>query len=590
MFRPLPRKASYSVAPLYFGNGDLHRVERIAGVKESRSDKIITFCRSFSVGTLRHLEPGTHDRCHAFVQHNFVELDDKRYVEQAAERIHRFLGMLDRLLTEGEELPTLVLPSAPKLKSLSNRAKWSAEEEKRRRARIAAIERKRAQLQRERDMLAAMEKALREEKERIAAKRAEIEARLAHVKPILDAALAGLEAVKDEHLWEVRSYLTPPPMVHKVMSSVLTVLGTENADKWDVIKSQIQRKDFIPTVRAFDANSVTLETVRRLKRFTADPQYTHENAVKASKAAAPLRTWVVALTQYAEVFAEVRPLLEELERIAAQDLAARERAITAQREVIRKLEREIEDMERALRDIFDEDELRARDADAQKAIDDYNRRVTMSWESKCDELRAKYEAAVTRILNKPPQISDEAKRVADVTRRRCLEVLELIDRTFESFVSPVAHAELHIERSRSPKHSASRARAGAAVSAGRATTPRQLRFNSPTASSVRRAASAERGRPGGRAASPIGARPAVGGTASSAVAGSSPATPRVSQSPHRSPISFSTTRSRTPTRSPLGRPAAGTAWRGTAVERYYALASATSPAPQKPGTQTYTLV
>jgi hypothetical protein len=590
--------AKLVIAPLYFGpkNVKARVTRREGGIAMNPSEKVQAICAEFTYKSLRVLEPDLADVCHAALTHNFASDETQRHVQAGVDRIHNFLRSLDATITEQEGMPKLHLPPRPKLEVLNTSSEWSAEEERRRRARLASIEKKKAEAAQERATLQRLEHEVAEERFAMGAERRRIEGELARVRPALDAALEGLAAIKDEHLWEVRSYQTPPPMVHKVLSSVLTVLGTDGADRWDVIQSHMKRKDFIPMVRDFDVNSVAPARLAPLRRFIDDASFTHENAQHASKAAAPLRVWVVALTEYSEVYARVKPLLDELERNMAPELRRREAAVIEQRGRVRKVEKELADMEAALRKIFDEGELRSRDADKQAAVDSRNAALMSDWHARCEVLRQRHTRRCEDIAARPPQLDDEARRVAALCRARCEEVLAAVERTFRGLKHPTygepaavaqaASPERHRPSRQSPsRQSASRrgsrspAHRSKSRSNGRATidgvqSPTRSRnvyqrlFDSTTAAS--RAASQPR--------SPYTPRRR---DSPSRLGGGSPARTaspgRQAETPERrsgSPTLTARQRGRSSepvrqVRSPLARPVPGTPYRGTAVERYY---------------------
>jgi hypothetical protein len=594
-------------APIYFGPKNIKArvTRREGGIFMTPSEKVTAVCAEFTYKSLRVMEPALAQACHAAIQQNFGGDDTARYVVASVERIHNFLRSLEGAITEQQQLPKLLLPPRPRLERLGTGAQWTSEEERRRRARLAAIEKKRAELEAERRALAAIEAEIAAERAKFAAERAVIEAELSKVRPALDAANEGLAAIKEEHLWEVRSYQTPPPMVHKVLSSVLTVLGTHNADRWDVILGHMKRKDFIPSIRNFDPSTVEESRIAPLRRFIDDPTFTQENASRASKAAAPLRQWVVALTEYAEVYARLRPLLDELERHGEQDLRAKEAAAAEIRSRVRALERKIAEMEAAFRKVFDEAELMERDADAIAAIDGRNAIKLADWEDRCRELRRRHAEVCEAILAKPPEIDEEAERIAAVCQARCEELLLAVERSFRhlkkpTFGTPEAVADAASpQRARTPARVATTPSSTRRVRGGERTEERVAyarRPPSPRATSERlhrtptRASESRLVSLGGESGAASRSSPAPSGQVSPVPHGVT-ITPRPRAS-SASPLQGTSATDRAPRAtghsparrsssahsasgavrhqpSPLARPTPGSPYRGCAVERYY---------------------
>ena len=70
-------------------------------------------------------------------------------------------------------------------------------------------------------------------------------------------------------------------------------------------------------IMSFDPRNVSSdnrETVEQLLRKKAD-SFNQENATKASQAAGPLATWVIANVKYSRVLEKIRPLEEKQNKL-----------------------------------------------------------------------------------------------------------------------------------------------------------------------------------------------------------------------------------------------------------------------------------
>jgi dynein heavy chain 1 len=185
---------------------------------------------------------------------------------------------------------------------------------------------------------------LEAEGDRIRTESASMELQLAEAEPALKEAEAALNTIKPEYLREIRAYTTPPIMVKKVLEAVVTLLGEKRASDWEVIKNYTRRDDFVSQIKSFKPSGVSEEAKERIKKhFLSDESFTYENAQRGSKAAGPMQKWVMAMTKFADVFASVAPLRNQIEKLSAeravkqQGLEQAQKDIAANEETITKL-------------------------------------------------------------------------------------------------------------------------------------------------------------------------------------------------------------------------------------------------------------
>ena len=57
----------------------------------------------------------------------------------------------------------------------------------------------------------------------------------------------------------------------------------------------------------YDRNKITKEMMLEIEQVVGDPDYTYENAYRASKAAIGMYKWVKAVREYFYIFQELQP-------------------------------------------------------------------------------------------------------------------------------------------------------------------------------------------------------------------------------------------------------------------------------------------
>eukprot|EP01012_Entosiphon_sulcatum_P048729 TRINITY_DN67253_c0_g1_i1.p1 TRINITY_DN67253_c0_g1~~TRINITY_DN67253_c0_g1_i1.p1 ORF type:complete len:4768 (-),score=648.87 TRINITY_DN67253_c0_g1_i1:2-12742(-) len=159
----------------------------------------------------------------------------------------------------------------------------------------------------------AVKQKLIEERREIAAKA------LGDSLPALEEASQALTTIKSKDLQEIRSYTTPPPVVKKVMTALLTVMGEKRPDNWDTVRNFTRREDFIQSVRMFNPDKVTDQAKASIKKeLETDKAFNVTQANKSSKACGPLLQWVIAQIKYADVNLSIQPLRMELSKLETE--------------------------------------------------------------------------------------------------------------------------------------------------------------------------------------------------------------------------------------------------------------------------------
>ncbi|CAD7084661.1 unnamed protein product [Hermetia illucens] len=161
------------------------------------------------------------------------------------------------------------------------------------------------------DML-ALQKKTQEGSEKLKDRQKAIEQELKEVEPVLREASAAVGQIKSEALSEIRSLRAPPEIIRDILEGVLRLMGTRDTS-WNSMKSFLAKRGVKEDIRSLDPARITsenCEAVEKLLKAKAE-SFDVKNAKRASAAAAPLATWVVANVRYCRVIQSVEPLQRE---------------------------------------------------------------------------------------------------------------------------------------------------------------------------------------------------------------------------------------------------------------------------------------
>ncbi|XP_050526495.1 cytoplasmic dynein 2 heavy chain 1 isoform X2 [Daktulosphaira vitifoliae] len=137
----------------------------------------------------------------------------------------------------------------------------------------------------------------------------EIDTELAQVEPLIEEAQAAVSNIKPESLTEIRSLRAPAEIIRDILEGVLRLMGIQDTS-WNSMKSFLAKRGVKEDIRFFDARRITednrysVEKLLELKRDSFDAK----NAKRASAAAAPLASWVVANVAYSRILHKIKPL------------------------------------------------------------------------------------------------------------------------------------------------------------------------------------------------------------------------------------------------------------------------------------------
>jgi dynein heavy chain 2, cytosolic len=146
----------------------------------------------------------------------------------------------------------------------------------------------------------------------------EIEQELSLVEPLLKEASVAVGSIKTEALAEIRSLRAPPETIRDILEGVLRLMGIRDTS-WNSMKSFLAKRGVKEDIRSLNPSLISPENCAEVERLIEmkTESFDFRNAKRASAAAAPLSSWVVACVKYSKVVQSIRPLereQQELER------------------------------------------------------------------------------------------------------------------------------------------------------------------------------------------------------------------------------------------------------------------------------------
>ena len=144
----------------------------------------------------------------------------------------------------------------------------------------------------------------------------EIEQELNLVEPLLKEASAAVGSIKTEALSEIRSLRAPPEAIRDILEGVLRLMGIRDTS-WNSMKSFLAKRGIKEDIRSLNPSLISPENcseVERLIEMKSD-SFDYKNAKRASAAAAPLASWVVACVKYSKVVQSIKPLEREQQQL-----------------------------------------------------------------------------------------------------------------------------------------------------------------------------------------------------------------------------------------------------------------------------------
>ncbi|EGD76743.1 dynein heavy chain isotype 1B [Salpingoeca rosetta] len=189
-----------------------------------------------------------------------------------------------------------------------------------------------------------LKRQLAEEEAKLSQRKKAIEVELSSIEPILAAAQKAVGSIKSEALTEIRSLRAPPDAVRDILQGVLMLMGIYDTS-WKSMKSFLAKRGVKDEIINFDQRKITPSIREQVEALIEDRHASFEaaNAKRASRAAAPLSSWVQANLKYAAVLEKVGPLEEENKELEAS-LAKAEAKLKALTDDLSKIDAHVAEL------------------------------------------------------------------------------------------------------------------------------------------------------------------------------------------------------------------------------------------------------
>lgn len=133
----------------------------------------------------------------------------------------------------------------------------------------------------------------------------------------LEEANAALLLIEKRHIVEIKSFNSPPLLVHLVLDAVCVMFSLEPT--WENARRVLSDSNVVQNMLSYDKDAMSDELLTKLEmRYMGDERFHREEVEKQSLAASMMVIWVRAIYQYATTRRMVKPTLDKLERAQAR--------------------------------------------------------------------------------------------------------------------------------------------------------------------------------------------------------------------------------------------------------------------------------
>ncbi|KAM6469113.1 dynein axonemal heavy chain 9 [Liasis olivaceus] len=161
-------------------------------------------------------------------------------------------------------------------------------------------------------------------------KQKDCEKDLAQAEPALAAAQEALNTLNKTNLTELKSFGSPPPAVSNVTAAVMVLMalgGKVPKDRsWKAAKVAMTKVDsFLDSLIHFNKENIHENSLRALQPYLQDPTFNPELVASKSYAAAGLCSWVINIVRFYNVYCDVEPKRQALNKANAELANAQEK-------------------------------------------------------------------------------------------------------------------------------------------------------------------------------------------------------------------------------------------------------------------------
>lgn len=133
----------------------------------------------------------------------------------------------------------------------------------------------------------------------------------------LDEANAALLLIEKRHIVEIKSFNSPPLLVHLVLDAICVMFGLEPT--WENARRILSDSNVVQNMLSYDKDAISDEILMRLEaNYMSNERFHREEVEKQSLAASMMVIWVRAIFQYASTRRVVKPTLDKLEKAQAR--------------------------------------------------------------------------------------------------------------------------------------------------------------------------------------------------------------------------------------------------------------------------------
>ena len=185
------------------------------------------------------------------------------------------------------------------------------------------------------------EKQVNAEAAKIATEAAESDKIATECRAALDAALPALQAAEDalsvlekKDISELKAYGKAPALVELTLNGVLVVL--KRPPSWDSAKRAMGDPTFLNQLQQYDKDKIDDTLLKKIEKYTNNPDFDPEKVAKQSGAAAGMCKWVHAMQSYGVIAKEVAPKRAKLQAAQA--------SLNKKQQALAKALKELEDV------------------------------------------------------------------------------------------------------------------------------------------------------------------------------------------------------------------------------------------------------
>ncbi|XP_063077561.1 dynein axonemal heavy chain 9-like [Engraulis encrasicolus] len=153
---------------------------------------------------------------------------------------------------------------------------------------------------------------------------------LAKAEPALIAAQEALNTLNKNNLTELKSFGSPVVAVTNVTAAVMVLMapnGRVPKDRsWKAAKVMMAKVDaFLDSLVNFNKENIPEPCLKAIQPYLQDPEFQPELVASKSYAAAGLCSWVINIVRFYQVYCEVEPKRQALNKANAELAAAQEK-------------------------------------------------------------------------------------------------------------------------------------------------------------------------------------------------------------------------------------------------------------------------